>query len=250
MSTRTRWVIGNWKMNGALAANASLLEALAAGVRNHASFTRMAVCVPAPYLNQIQRGLSATNILYGAQDVSEFANGAYTGQISAAMLLEFGVKLVLVGHSERRTHNAESSGHVARKAAAAWALGITPVICVGETLVERESGAAQNVVADQIAACAQVVQAAGAKLVFAYEPVWAIGTGKTASPAEAQQMHQFIRSELASYAPNAVDASILYGGSVKASNAAELFAQPDIDGGLIGGASLIANDFLAIFAAA
>ncbi len=237
-------------MNGGLAANADLLEALIAGVQGRAAQTRMGVCVPAPYLNQTQRVLSATNILCGAQDVSEFASGAYTGQISAAMLLEFGTKLVLVGHSERRTHNAEHSDEVARKAEAAFTTGITPVICVGETLAERESGTAQKVVADQIAACAKLVQTAGSRLVFAYEPVWAIGSGKTASPAEAQQMHQFIRSELAVYAPNALDASILYGGSVKANNAAELFAQPDVDGGLIGGASLIASEFLAIYAAA
>jgi triosephosphate isomerase (TIM) len=251
MNTRARWVIGNWKMNGNLASNAALLESLLAGMRAAPNpRAQMAVCAPAPYLNQLQRTLGGSTLRYGAQDVSEHANGAYTGQISAAILIEFGVRFALVGHSERRLYNAETSEEVARKAAAAFAAGITPVICVGETLSEREAGAAQTVVARQIEACAQIVQTAGAKLIFAYEPVWAIGTGKTATPAQAQEMHAFIRAELTSYAPNAINTAILYGGSVKTNNAAELLAQADIDGGLIGGASLVAADFLSIYVAA
>jgi triosephosphate isomerase (TIM) len=251
MNTRVRWVIGNWKMNGNLGSNASLLESLLAGMHTTPNpRARMGVCAPSPYFNQLQRTLGASDVRYGAQDVSEHLSGAYTGQTSAAMLVEFGVKLALVGHSERRLYNAETSEEVARKATAAFAAGVTPVICVGEALVEREAGAAQSVVAGQIEACAQIVQTAGAELIFAYEPVWAIGTGKTATPAQAQEMHAFIRAELASYAPNAIDTPILYGGSVKANNAVELFAQKDIDGGLIGGASLVAADFLSIYAAA
>jgi triosephosphate isomerase (TIM) len=253
MNNRARWVIGNWKMNGSLASNASLIEIVAATLSQpqRQPNARVGVCVPAPYLNQAQRllGASAAAIAYGAQDVSEHASGAYTGQVSASMLKEFGATLVLVGHSERRQYNHETSEEVARKAAAAFAAGITPVICVGETLIERESGAAQSTVAAQIAPCAEIIQKAGAQLIFAYEPVWAIGTGKTASPQEAQAMHTFIRAEISSIAPDAMGASILYGGSVKPGNAAELFGQRDIDGGLIGGASLVAADFLAICAA-
>ena len=247
MSERTRWVIGNWKMNGSLATNAPLLEAI--GARNVGS-VKVAVCAPFPYLTQLQRSLGGTAIAYGAQDVSEHNSGAYTGQISAAMLLEFGATIVLVGHSERRLHNSETSALVAAKAAAAVAAGLTPVICVGETLAERESGQAEGTVAAQLAPCAELVARSSTNIVIAYEPVWAIGTGKTASPAEAQAMHAFIRAELAQISAPAANISLLYGGSVKASNAGELFSQPDIDGGLIGGASLIAEDFLAIVSAA
>lgn len=242
-------------MNGTLATNALLLEALVAGVHDAVSETtkaraRIGICVPSIFMNQAQRILGPSDITYGAQDVSEHKSGAYTGQTSAAMLVEFGVKLVLVGHSERRALNAETNADVARKATAALAAGVTPVVCVGETLIERDSGAAKSVVAAQIAACAELVQSAGAALIIAYEPVWAIGTGKTATPEEAQEMHCFIRDELTGISRSAVNASILYGGSVKASNAAELFAQLDIDGGLIGGASLVPSDLLAIYGAA
>ena len=247
MSQRTRWVIGNWKMNGSLAANASLLEAIVAGRRGSA---RVAVCAPFPYLTQLQRSLGASLIAYGAQDVSEHQSGAYTGQISPAMLTEFGATMVLVGHSERRLYNAETSALVAAKATAAVAAGLTAVICVGETLAERESGRAVATVAEQLAPCCALIASSSNNIVIAYEPVWAIGTGKTASPAEAQAMHAFIRAELARIGAAAANISLLYGGSVKVSNAAELFSQPDIDGGLIGGASLVALDFLGIVSAA
>jgi triosephosphate isomerase (TIM) len=240
---RSRWVIGNWKMNGSLATNAALLEAI---VARPSEAGRVGVCVPAPYLTQGQRTLGGTRVALGAQDASAHASGAYTGQISATMLREFGVTLVLVGHSERRQYNAETSEEVAAKASAVVNTGLTPVICIGETLVEREAGQAESTVAAQLAPCAALIREAGRKLIFAYEPVWAIGTGKTATPAEAQAMHAFIRNEISSISPNARDTTILYGGSVKPSNAKDLFSQPDIDGGLIGGASLVSSDFLAI----
>ena len=247
MSERTRWVIGNWKMNGSLATNAPLLETIAA---RGAGSAKVAVCAPFPYLTQLQRSLGGTAIAYGAQDVSAHTSGAYTGQISAAMLMEFGATIVLVGHSERRAYNAETSAQVAAKATAAVSAGLTPVICVGETLAERESGQAEATVAAQLAPCAALIARSSNNIVIAYEPVWAIGTGKTASPAEAQAMHAFIRAELGKISVAATNISLLYGGSVKAANAAELFSQPDIDGGLIGGASLVAADFLGIVSAA
>jgi triosephosphate isomerase (TIM) len=248
MSKPSRWVIGNWKMNGTLASNASLLELISG---KSATFSaRVGICVPFPYLTQLQRTLGGSEVQYGAQDVSEHKNGAYTGQVSAGMLKEFGASLVLVGHSERRQYNGESSDLVARKAAAALAAGLTPVICVGETLAEREAGVAEATVAAQLAPCAELITNASANIVIAYEPVWAIGTGKTATPAEAQVMHAFIRSRLRAVNAAASTVSVLYGGSVKASNAQELFGQPDIDGGLIGGASLVGDDFLAIVSAA
>ena len=251
MNVRNRWVIGNWKMNGSLASNASLLEALVAWSNKSVSCAaKVAVCAPFPYLAQLQRVLGGTTFAYGAQDVSEHAGGAYTGQISAAMLREFGASMVLVGHSERRLYNAETSALVAAKATAAVAAGLTPVICVGETLAERESGLAEATVSAQLAPCAALISSSSKNIVIAYEPVWAIGTGKTASPAQAQAMHAFIRAELAKLSAAAANISLIYGGSVKASNAGELFSQLDIDGGLIGGASLIAEDFLAIVSAA
>ena len=245
---RARWVIGNWKMNGSLAANATLLAGLVTAPRADAA--RLAVCVPYPYLAQAQAALAQSAVAWGAQDLSAAASGAYTGQVSATMLTEFGASLVLVGHSERRQYNGETSALVTAKAAVALAAGLTPVICVGETLAERDAGRAQVVVAEQLAACADVLRDGGARVVVAYEPVWAIGTGRTASPSEAQAMHAAIRAEIARLGGAAAATSLLYGGSVKASNAAELFAQPDIDGGLIGGASLVAAEFLAIAAAA
>ena len=247
MIDRTRWVIGNWKMNGSVATNAPLLEAIAGAARGRA---KVAVCAPFPYLTQLQRSLGGSGISYGAQDVSEHKSGAYTGQISAAMLAEFGATVALVGHSERRLFNGETSALVATKAEAAVAAGLMPVICVGETLTERESGRAEAVVAAQLGPCAPLIASSADKIVVAYEPVWAIGTGKTASPAEAQAMHAFIRAELGKIGAAAQHISLLYGGSVKASNAAELFSQLDIDGGLIGGASLIAEDFLGIVSVA
>lgn len=247
MNTPARWVIGNWKMNGSLASNADLLEA----VRGKSpSSVKVAVCAPFPYLNQVQRALGGSDVQSGAQDVCDHGAGAYTGQVSAAMLREFGASVVLVGHSERRQFNSETSELVAAKAAAAVTAGLTPVICVGETLAQREAGLAEATVAAQLAPCAALLVASNAKVIVAYEPVWAIGTGKTASPAAAQTMHAFIRAQLAAMSPSAATVSVLYGGSVKASNARELFSQPDIDGGLIGGASLLAADFLAIILAA
>jgi triosephosphate isomerase (TIM) len=254
---RARWVIGNWKMNGSLASNAALLEAVLAHLRATSQLRatssatakgarNVAVCVPAPYLNQAQRLLAGSELALGAQDVSAHTSGAFTGQISASMLREFATKLVLVGHSERRQYNFESDELVAEKASAAFAAGLTPVICIGETLEEREAGSAEFTVAAQLAPCAALIREARTQLIFAYEPVWAIGTGKTATPAEAQAMHRFIRDEISRFSPDARDATILYGGSVKPSNARELFGQIDIDGGLIGGASLVAEDFNAI----
>jgi triosephosphate isomerase (TIM) len=243
-----RWVIGNWKLQGALAANVELLAALVAGCQ--AGATKVAVCPPAVYLAQAQRSLLGSPIWLGAQDVSEHLAGAFTGQVSAAMLRDVGAKIVLVGHSERRQLNGETSTHVAAKAAAAVGSGLIPVICVGESLAQREAGLAEATVAAQLAPCAELFKASSANVVVAYEPVWAIGTGKTATPAEAQAMHAFIRAELRAINTAAARVSLLYGGSVKAANARALFDQPDIDGGLIGGASLIASDFLAIVSAA
>ena len=247
MSKPDRWVIGNWKMNGALASNADLLEAIRG---KPSSSVKVAVCAPFPYLNQVQRALGGSDVQSGAQDVCQYASGAFTGQVSGTMLREFGATVVLVGHSERRQFNGETDELVAAKAATALAAGLTPVICVGETLAQREAGLAEATVAAQLAPCAALFAGFSTHVVVAYEPVWAIGTGKTASPAEAQSMHAFIRSQLSAMSPSAASISLLYGGSVKASNAKELFSQPDIDGGLIGGASLVAADFLAIVSAA
>lgn len=247
MVARARWVIGNWKMNGTLSSNAALLESIANAVCHT---THVGVCVPFPYIPQCQRMLATTRVRYGGQDISEHASGAFTGQTSGAMLREFGATIVLVGHSERRSYNAESSQLVAAKALAAVSAGLTPVICVGETLAERERGQAEETVAAQLAPCADIFSRFAGEVAVAYEPVWAIGTGKTASPSEAQSMHAFIRSNLTRINVAAGNISILYGGSVKAANAAELFAMPDIDGGLVGGASLVADEFLGIVSAA
>lgn len=267
---RTQWVIGNWKMNGNLSSNALLLNDLVAGLADDAGGccgcgaktggcgeqdecqTRLGVCVPYPYLAQAHRALGNTAIAVGAQNVSEQANGAFTGEIGAAMLADFGVKLVIVGHSERRSLYGETDELVAKKAQVALAAGLTPVICVGETLDEREAGQAQAVVLRQLKAVADVIGVSGlARSILAYEPVWAIGTGKTATPEQAQEVHAWIRAALNELDQNVAQATpILYGGSVKANNAKEIFGKPDVDGGLIGGASLVAADFLAIYAAA
>ena len=243
---RGKLVVGNWKMNGGLAANAALLVALLAGWKAMPN-RRIGVCIPFPYLEQARDALAGSSIALGAQDVSRHAAGAYTGEVSAGMLAEFGCQNVLVGHSERRQYHGETDGEVAAKAVAALDAGLTPIVCVGETLAERDAGQTQAVVGRQLAA---VVQKLGERLpliVVAYEPVWAIGTGITATPAEAQAVHAFLRQDLAS--AGAAGVLVLYGGSVKAANAAELFAMPDIDGGLVGGASLNVNEFLAIAAA-
>jgi len=241
-------IFGNWKMNGSLAANAALLDLLKQGL-GHAD-CEIAVCAPAPYLAQLQSLLSGTSIAIGAQDVSAHASGAFTGEVSAAMLREFGVRYVLVGHSERRQYHAESDELVARKAQAALANGITPVVCVGETLAQREAGETEAVVRRQLAAVVQRNGHCLSEIVLAYEPVWAIGTGLTATPAQAQAVHAVLRAQLLAATTAAVRVPILYGGSMNAANAAELLAQADIDGGLVGGASLKAADFLAILACA
>ncbi len=248
---RIKLVAGNWKMNGNLATNQALLHALVPALARVAG-VKCAVCAPFPYLAQIQQLLSGSGIPWGAQNISQFASGAYTGEVSGAMLVDFGCRYVIVGHSERRSLFGETSPVVAQKYAAALNAGLTPILCVGETLGERESGATESVVGAQLDA---VLEGAGAlsfaHAVIAYEPVWAIGTGKTATPDEAQAVHAYIRGRIAERdAAVAGNVQILYGGSVKGSNAAELFSMPDIDGGLIGGASLDANELATICQAA
>jgi triosephosphate isomerase len=195
-------------------------------------------------LGQARELLAGSAIGWGAQDVSEHASGAYTGEVAAAMIAEFGARYVLAGHSERRQYHGEGDGQVAAKAKAALGAGLTPIVCVGETLAERESGQTAAVVTRQIDAVIGVLGGAMARTVVAYEPVWAIGTGRTASPEQAQEVHALLRGRLA--AAGTADVKLLYGGSVKAANAASLFGMPDVDGGLVGGASLDANEFLAI----
>ena len=241
-------IFGNWKMNGSLASNAALLDSLTQGL-GHAD-CEIAVCAPAPYLAQLQSLLSGSAIALGAQDLSVHASGAFTGEVSGAMLREFGVRYVLVGHSERRQYHAESDEMVARKAQAALASGITPVVCVGETLAQREAGETEAVVRRQLSAVVQRNGHCLSEIVLAYEPVWAIGTGLTATPAQAQAVHAVLRAQLLAATTAAARVPILYGGSMNAANAAELLAQADIDGGLVGGASLKAADFLAIVACA
>ena len=246
---RTPLIAGNWKMNGSLAANATLLAGLL-GDREVMS-VQLAVCVPAPYLAQVLSMLDGSPVRWGAQDVSAHERGAFTGEVSAEMLLEFGCSYVIVGHSERRSYHAESDELVAQKAHRALASGLTPIVCVGETLAEREQGATDAVVSRQLAPVLDAMRTQLASMVIAYEPVWAIGTGKTATPDMAQQVHARLRAMLAERdAESAQQVRILYGGSMKPDNAKDLLAKPDIDGGLIGGASLNASDFLAIAHAA
>ena len=242
-------VAGNWKMNGSLAANAALVQALLAD-RAQAWGCDVAVCVPAPYLAQLQSLTQGSALALGAQDVSAQEGGAFTGENAAAMLKDFGVRYCLVGHSERRQYHQESDALVAAKAQRALAAGITPIVCVGETLAEREAGATEAVIKRQLAAVVHVNGHCISEIVLAYEPVWAIGTGKTASPEQAQAVHAVLRQQLQAASASADRVRILYGGSMNAGNAASLLAQPDIDGGLIGGASLKAADFLSIIRAA
>jgi triosephosphate isomerase len=234
---RARVVAGNWKMHGSRASIAALLDAL---VRE--SPEGCAVCAPYPYLAQVAERLKGTKIAWGAQNVSEHAQGAYTGEVSAAMLAEFGCRYVLVGHSERRQLYGETDAQVAAKFAAVRAAGMTPVLCVGETLQERDAGRTEEVVERQLSKILE--KNTFEKAVLAYEPVWAIGTGRNATPEQAQAVHAFLRKRV----PDGT--AILYGGSVKPQNAAAIFAMPDVDGGLIGGASLVAKDFLDIVRAA
>ena len=248
---RQKLVAGNWKMFGSLKSNLSLLQDVAAGVSGLRG-TSVAVCVPFPYLAQAQSVLTGTAVSWGAQNLNEQVQGAFTGEVSASMLQDFACRYVLVGHSERRAIYGESDTLVAEKFAAALASGLSPVLCVGETLAQREAGKTVEVVAAQIdAVLKRVGVAAFSGAVVAYEPVWAIGTGRTASAEQAQEVHAAIRAQIAAAdAQVAEGLQILYGGSVKPGNAEELFAMADIDGGLIGGASLVAADFLAICRAA
>ena len=248
---RSKLVTGNWKSNGELVANRRLLEQVRASA-GALHGVEAAVCVPFTYLAQVQQILGDSSVAWGGQDVSQFGAGAYTGAVTATMLTDFGCKYAIVGHSERRSIFGDSDEVVAAKFESARKAGLLPILCVGESLQERESGITESVVGRQIDA---IIAASGvaslARAVIAYEPVWAIGTGKTASPEQAQAVHAFIRQRIAGLdARVAGGLQILYGGSVKAANAAELFAQPDIDGGLIGGASLVADEFMAICHAA
>ena len=248
MSHSIKLMVGNWKMNGSLAANASLVAPLLDGM--NAVSCRSALCVPAPYLAQMQQLLTGSSVDLGGQDVSAHASGAYTGEVSAEMLRDFSARFVIVGHSERRQYHAESDATVAAKAQRALAAGISPIVCLGESLAEREAGQTEAVVKRQLAA---VIDANGhciSEIVVAYEPVWAIGTGLTATPEQAQQVHAVLRSQLQAASAQATRIPILYGGSMNAANAADLLAQPDVDGGLIGGASLNAPDYLSILKAA
>lgn len=246
-SARRPLVVGNWKMHGSRPANAELLAAIA-GARPFGA--DVAVCVPYVYLTETASQLAGTDIRWGAQDVSAHAQGAYTGEVSAAMLADCGCRYALVGHSERRQYHAESDELVAAKAQAALGKGVTPIVCVGETLDQRDAGQTEAVVKRQLAAVIRELAHCAAEMVVAYEPVWAIGTGKTASAEQAQQVHAVLRAQLQAATAQASRMRIVYGGSMNAGNAAGLLAQPDINGGLIGGASLKAADFLAIIGAA
>jgi len=247
---RAKLIVGNWKMNGSRAVNAKLLEGIVAGLGK--AKAQCAVCVPAPYLQQCEDVLTGTPVAWGAQDVSIHACGAYTGEVCAAMLSEFGCRYVIVGHSERRAYHREDSALVAKKALAVLAEGMTPIVCVGETLEQREAGETAQVVGAQLDAVLEAIDAAAVSdIVVAYEPVWAIGSGRNATPEMAQEVHAQVRAQLKARNAEAADVvPILYGGSMKPENAKDLLAQPDIDGGLIGGAALKAEDFLAIIHAA
>jgi triosephosphate isomerase len=247
---RRKLVAGNWKMNGSRSANAALLGAIKAELGNPAC--EVAICAPAPYFAQCQSELAGTAIAWGGQDLSVHEAGAYTGEVAASMLLDFGCKYAIVGHSERRAYHGESDTLVAQKAVRALRSGLVPIVCVGEALIDREAGQTDAVVAQQIDAVLDAIAADDLpKIVIAYEPVWAIGTGKTATPQMAQDVHAMIRAKLAKKdAAAAARMQILYGGSMKPDNAQELMAMADVDGGLIGGAALKAADFLAIIRAA
>lgn len=247
---RHKLIVGNWKMNGSLAANGILL----AGIKSApvASSCTLAVCVPAPYLAQCQSELTGTSIAWGAQEVSAHGAGAFTGEISVGMLRDFGCRYVLIGHSERRLYHGENDEIVAEKVKRALVNSVTPIVCVGETLEEREAGQTSEVVSRQLETVLEAIGASDIpRIVVAYEPVWAIGTGKTATPQMAQDVHGLLRTKLAERNQAAAQqVNILYGGSMRPDNARELLQMPDIDGGLIGGASLNAADFVAIANAA
>lgn len=246
---RSTIVAGNWKLNGSRDSARALLDALLAGPRPDG--VTLAVFPPLAYLAELAQAYAGRGIEFGAQDVSEHERGAFTGEVSASMLFEIGARWTLVGHSERRSYHGETSELVARKATAAVSAGLTPVVCVGESRAEREAGFTEAVLRAQLAPVLALGGELLSRCVLAYEPVWAIGTGLTASPQQAQDAHAFIRSEISAVDANMANSLvILYGGSVKPDNAASLFAQPDVDGGLIGGASLVVADFLGIAAAA
>ena len=245
---KKKLIAGNWKMNGSLNGNEALVKGLLAGLNG--PVCQVALCVPSVYVAQLQMLLKGSPIALGAQDISQNEAGAYTGEISGPMLKEFDVRYCIVGHSERRQFHFESDALVAAKTQRALASGITPIVCVGETLAEREAGKTEEVVKRQLAA---VIHSNGhciSEIVVAYEPVWAIGTGKTATTEQAQQVHSVLRAQLQAASEHAHRIHILYGGSMNAANAAQLLAQPDIDGGLVGGASLKSPDFLQIIASA
>jgi len=247
MSKRKKLIAGNWKMNGSLAANLALVQALRQGVGQPAC--DVAVCPPSVYLGQLQQLLAGqTAIALGAQDLSQHEGGAFTGDVSATMLKDFGVRYAIVGHSERRQHQGETDLQVALKVRRALAAGITPIVCVGETLADHNAGRTDFVVKRQLSAVIHAVGHCASEIIVAYEPVWAIGTGQTATPEQAQAVHAVLRAQLRAASARSQRNRILYGGSMNAGNAAELLAQPDIDGGLIGGASLKAADFLSIIA--
>jgi triosephosphate isomerase len=247
---RKKLIIGNWKMNGTSAVNVALLSRIKSGLADKS--VDVGVCVPTPYLAQCLNLLAGTSIAFGAQDCSAHANGAYTGEVAASMLADVGCRHVIVGHSERRSYHQESDALVATKARAVLDSGMMPIVCVGETLAEREAGATVDVVFRQLDAVLEVLPRERLQdIVVAYEPVWAIGTGKTATPAIAQEVHAQLRARITARAPEAANTlRILYGGSMRPDSAAELLAQPDIDGGLVGAASLSAADFLSIVRAA
>ena len=246
---RRKIVAGNWKLHGTRAFATQLVGELAAAGTKPG--VEMVVLPPMPYLGDLIEDFEGSAIAFGAQDVSSNEKGAYTGEVSAAMLVDVGARYGLVGHSERRQYHAESSELVARKFLAAKNAGLVPILCVGETLEQREAGQTETVIAAQLEPVLALVGVEAFEgAVVAYEPVWAIGTGRTASPAQAQAVHAFIRGVVGGHDARIADyLPLLYGGSVKPDNAAELFAQPDVDGGLVGGASLVAADFLAIAAA-
>jgi len=244
---RRRLVVGNWKMHGHRAANEPLLAAIS---QARPYGCDVAVCAPFPYLAEVAVAFAGGDLRWGAQDCSAHEQGAYTGEVSAAMLAEFGCRYVIVGHSERRQYHQESDQLVADKAKAALAKGVTPIVCVGESLAQREAGETETVVKRQLSAVIHTLAHCAGEIVVAYEPVWAIGTGRTATPEQAQAVHAVLRGQLRAATAHAERMKILYGGSVKPDNARALFAQPDIDGGLIGGASLKADEFIAICRAA
>ena len=249
---KQKLIAGNWKMNGSLAANEALIKGVQDGLNAAlvGKKAQVAVCVPAAYLSQVQQLTHNSGIYLGSQDVAAQEQGAYTGETSARMLKDFAVRYAIVGHSERRQYHGETDDVVATKAQRALAAGITPIVCVGETLAEREAGKTEEVVKRQLAAVIHTNGHCISEIVVAYEPVWAIGTGKTATPEQAQAVHAVLRAQLKAATEHSDRVQILYGGSMNAANAAQLLSQPDIDGGLIGGAALKPADFLTIIAAA